>query len=283
MSISMAVKISEYREGDNSIPIVARAGETFRDTLDDLENMPLRDGNNNMLSLDQIGVLKPILEFSNIRRENQRRQIIISGKSSELKADKLLAFLQPKLDELDLSGGYQIEIGGELEDAAKTNGQLASGLPYAFMIMLIAITFQFNSLRRTLLTFMTIPLILVGVPFGLLITGMPFSFFGILGLISLAGIIINNAIVLIDQIDIELQRMPLYDAIIVASKKRIRPILLTTVTTVLGLLPMAISGGALWEPMAVVMMGGLLVASSMTLLFVPAGYYLLFKHSKAHK
>lgn len=276
-------EISEYREGDSSIPIIARAGETFRDTLDDLENMVLRDSNNNMLSLDQIGVLKPILEFSNIRRENQRRQIIISGKSSELKADKLLAFLQPRLDGLDLSGGYQIEIGGELEDAAKTNGQLASGLPYAFMIMLIAITFQFNSLRRTLLTFMTIPLILVGVPFGLLITGMPFSFFGILGLISLAGIIINNAIVLIDQIDIELERLPLYDAIIVASKKRIRPILLTTVTTVFGLLPMAISGGALWEPMAVVMMGGLLVASSMTLLFVPAGYYLLFKHSKAHK
>lgn len=272
-------KVSDFRDGDESIPIMVRTNEAFRDTLDDLENMMLSDRNNTMLSLDQIGMLKPLLEYANIRRENQRRQIVVSGKSSELKADKLLEYIEPELAKLDLTGGYQIEIGGELEEAAKTNGQLAAGLPYTFMIMLIAITFQFNSLRRTLLTFMTIPLILAGVPFGLLITGMPFSFFGILGLISLAGIIINNAIVLIDQIDIELERMVLYDAIVTAAKKRIRPILLTTVTTVFGLLPMAIGGGALWEPMAVVMMGGLLVASVMTLLFVPAGYYLLFKRS----
>jgi multidrug efflux pump subunit AcrB len=140
---------------------------------------------------------------------------------------------------------------------------------------------QFNSFRRTLLTFISIPLIFVGIPYGLLLTGQPLSFFGTLGIISLAGIIINNAIVLIDQIDIERANLDLRDAIVAASEKRLRPILLTSATTVLGLAPMAIAGGALWQPMAVLMMSGLAVASLLTLFFVPAGYFLLFRFDKA--
>jgi multidrug efflux pump subunit AcrB len=112
------------------------------------------------------------------------------------------------------------------------------------------------------------------------LTGQPLSFFGTLGIISLAGIIINNAIVLIDQIDIERQTLDLRTAIVVASQKRLRPILLTSATTVLGLAPMAITGGALWQPMAVLMMSGLAVASLLTLLFVPACYYLLFRFDR---
>jgi multidrug efflux pump subunit AcrB len=106
----------------------------------------------------------------------------------------------------------------------------------------LAIILQFNSLRRTLLTFLTIPLILVGIPYGLLAAGQPLSFFGTLGIISLA------------------------------SQKRLRPILLTSATTALGLAPMAIAGGAPWQPMAVLMMSGLATASLLTLLFMPAGY-----------
>jgi multidrug efflux pump subunit AcrB len=124
-------------------------------------------------------------------------------------------------------------------------------------------------------------MLLVGIPFGLLATGQPLSFFGTLGIISLAGIIINNAIVLIDQIDIERSHLELREAIVAASQKRLRPILLTSATTVLGLAPMAIAGGALWQPMAVLMMSGLAVASLLTLLFVPACYFLLFRFDKA--
>jgi multidrug efflux pump subunit AcrB len=114
----------------------------------------------------------------------------------------------------------------------------------------------------------------------LLATGQPLSSFGTLGIISLSGIIINNAIVLIDQIDIERERLDLRDAIVAASEKRLRPILLTSTTTVLALAPMAIAGGALWQPMAVLMMSGLAVASVLTLFFVPAGYLLLFPFTK---
>ena len=191
----------------------------------------------------------------------------------------MLNFIQPGLRALDLSGGYHIDIGGEIQKSEETNGKLAAGIPAALAVMVIAIILQFNSFRRTLLTFMTIPLILVGIPFGLLATGQPLSFFGTLGIISLAGIIINNAIVLIDQIDIERSHLALREAIVAASQKRLRPILLTSATTV-GLAPMAIAGGALWQPMAVLMMSGLAVASLLTLLFVPAGYFLLFCFDK---
>ena len=149
-------------------------------------------------------------------------------------------------------------------------------MPAALTIMLIALVFQFNSARRVLLTFMTIPLVIIGAPIALILTNQPLSFFAILGMISLAGIIINNAIVLIDQIDIERTSLELREAIVSAAKKRVTPILLTSLTTILGLLPMAIAGGALFEPMASLMIGGLAFSSILTLFFVPGGYFLLF-------
>jgi multidrug efflux pump subunit AcrB len=224
--------------------------------------------------------LKTGFDFARIRRKNQERTITVTGRSASLTAGNLLKAIQPGLQARDLSGGYRLAIGGELQKSAETNERLAAGLPAALAVMVLAIILQFNSFRRTLLTFTTVPLILIGIPFGLLATGQPLSFFGTLGVISLAGIIINNAIVLIDQIDIERSQCDLREAIIAASRKRLRPILLTSATTVLGLAPMAVAGGALWQPMAVLMMSGLAVASMLTLLFVPAGYFLLFRFDK---
>ncbi len=268
--------VSVYREGDNAIPIVLRAGADTHSNIDGITNMTFVH-NGNLIPLYQIASLKPGLDFSRIRRKNQERTVIITGRSASLTASQLLATIQPGLQKLDLSGGYRVNIGGEIEKSAETNQRLAAGLPAALAVMIIAIVLQFNSFRRTLLTFISIPLIFVGIPYGLLLTGQPLSFFGTLGIISLAGIIINNAIVLIDQIDIERATRELSEAIVVSSQKRLRPILLTSATTVLGLLPMALFGGALWKPMAVLMMSGLAVASILTLFFVPAGYYLLFR------
>lgn len=267
-------QVSVYREGDNSIPIVLRASEGT-DRLDALTSVSFVQ-NGSLIPLAQIATLKPVLTVSRIRRKNQERTIIVTGRSASLTAGELLAAIQPGLQKLDLSGGYRIEIGGEIERTRETNQKLGAGLPAALAVMVAAIILQFNSFRRTLLTFMSIPLILVGIPYGLLATGQPLSFFGTLGIISLAGIIINNAIVLIDQIDIERTTLDLTAAIVAASQKRLRPILLTSATTVLGLFPLAAFGGALWKPMAVLMMSGLAIASLLTLLFVPAGYFLLF-------
>ena len=272
--------VSIYREGDNTIPIALRAGEATYRSLEGLTSATFAK-NGTLIPLAQIATLRTGFDFSRIRRKNQERTIIVSGRSASLTAGDLLNSIQPGLRALDLSGGYRIDIGGEIQKSMESNGKLAAGIPAALAVMVIAIILQFNSFRRTLLTFATIPLILVGIPFGLLATGQPLSFFGTLGIISLAGIIINNAIVLIDQIDIERADLALREAIVAASQKRLRPILLTSATTVLGLAPMAIAGGALWQPMAVLMMSGLAVASLLTLLFVPACYFLLFSFDRA--
>jgi multidrug efflux pump subunit AcrB len=249
--------------------------DTFRNSLEDLENLSIPVGDR-IISLDQVAIFIPQFEFSQLRRENQQRTIKISAKSGSLSAGQLLKFVQPTLDKLDLEGGYQVEIAGETADSADVNNKLGAGLPMAFIVMLAAIMFQFNSFRRATLIFATIPFIIVGAPIGLLLTSQPLSFFGTLGIISLAGIIINNAIVLIDQIDIERQTRELKESIIIAAQKRVTPITLTTLTTVLGLTPMAINGGTLFEPMATLMIGGLAIGSMITLFFVPAMFYVLF-------
>jgi multidrug efflux pump subunit AcrB len=255
---------------------VLRAGEESHKSVEGLTSATFVH-KGNLIPLLQIATLQTGFDFSRIRRKNQDRTIIVSGRSASLTAGNLLATIQPELQRLDLEGGYKVAIGGEIEKSAESNQKLAAGLPAALAMMVVAIILQFNSFRRTMLTFATIPLILVGIPFGLMAAGQPLSFFGTLGIISLAGIIINNAIVLIDQIDIERLTLGLRDAVVTAAGKRLRPILLTSATTVLGLAPMAIAGGALWQPMAVLMMSGLAVASLLTLFFVPAGYFLLFR------
>ncbi|WP_309144952.1 efflux RND transporter permease subunit [Bradyrhizobium sp. CCGB20] len=271
--------VSVYREGDNLIPIVLRAGAYTSDSLEGLTSATFAK-NGTLIPLAQVAKLKPTFDFARIRRKNQERTIAVTARSTALTAGQLLASIDPGLKALDLAGGYHINIGGEIEKSAETSQKLVAGFPIAIGVMVLAIILQFNSFRRTLLTFVSIPLILIGIPFGLLAAGQPLSFFGTLGIISLSGIIINNAIVLIDQIDIERESRQLRDAIVVASEKRLRPILLTSATTVLGLAPMAFAGGALWQPMAVLMMSGLAIASVLTLFFVPAGYFLLFRFEK---
>ncbi|MEM9224339.1 MAG: efflux RND transporter permease subunit [Pseudomonadota bacterium] len=267
---------STFREGDEQIPIVMRATSQGRDSIEDLENLAIAAGGQ-LIAVDQVATFRPKLEYSEIRRENQVRRIIISGKSAAFSAQGMLAQLQPTLDALDLGNEYSIVIGGEIEDSAEVQGQMGGNMPIALAVMLAALIFQFNSARRALLTFLTIPLILIGAPYAMMAMDQPLSFFAMLGLMSLMGIIINNAIVLINQIDIEREQMSLPDAIIVAAKARATPVMLTSLTTIFGLVPMAISGGALFEPMATIMIGGLAIASPFSLLVVPTLYYFLLR------
>ncbi len=267
---------SVFREDDTQIPIVLRAIVDRRDSVEDLANLSIGAGGQ-LISLDQVATFQPQLEFSEIRRENQVRQVVISAKSATLSADQMVDHIQPTLDALNLGPRYAINIAGELEDSAEVYAKIGANLPLALTVMLAALVFQFNSARRTIITFLTIPLILVGAPHALAISGQPMSFFAVLGLMSLMGIIINNAIVLINQIDIDAETMEMKDAIVHAAKQRATPIILTSLTTVFGLLPMAIAGGALFEPMATIMIGGLIIASPLTLFFVPSVCYLLLR------
>ena len=152
-------------------------------------------------------------------------------------------------------------------------------LPIAFMAILLLMVTQFNSIRKPLIILTSIPLGIIGVSYGLYITNSYFGFMTLLGIISLSGIVINNAIILIERIQTEEKEngFSAYESIIEASLSRFRPIVLTTLTTVLGLVPLWYSGGAMWEPMAISIIFGLMVSTMFTLAFVPVLYSLYFK------
>ena len=270
---------STFREGDEQIPIVLRAKAGYRDSVEDLGNFTIAAGGQ-LISIDQIASFRPQLAYSEIRRLNQVRQITVEAKSEILSAAQVLEIIRPELDALDLGSEYTINVGGEIEDSEEVYAKIGANLPLALGVMLAALVFQFNSVRRSLATFMTVPLVVIGAPYALIMTGQPMSFFAVLGLMSLMGIIINNAIVLINQIDIERESHDIAEAIVSASQQRARPIMLTSLTTICGLIPMAISGGALFEPMATIMIGGLLIASPVTLIFVPSVCYLLMRSER---
>jgi multidrug efflux pump subunit AcrB len=177
--------------------------------------------------------------------------------------------------------GYKYEIGGESESSSKASASIGAKLPIAMLIILLLLVGQFNSFRRPVIILLTIPLGLIGVVFGLLVARSYFGFMTLLGIVSLSGIVINNAIVLIDRIRIENEFNGLdpANAVIEAAQRRFRPILLTTATTIGGLLPLWIGGGPMWEPMAIAIIFGLLFATTLTLGVVPVLYSLFFRVS----
>ncbi len=189
--------------------------------------------------------------------------------------------LKPKLIDISKSwpDGYSYEYGGDAEGSSDAMGAVIDKMPISMFVIVLLLIAQFNSIKKPVIILATIPLGLIGVIPGLLVTGSYFGFMAFLGIISLAGIVINNGIVLLDRIDIELNefKRSQYDAIVEAALQRFRPILLTTATTSFGLIPLWMGGGLLWEPMAISIIFGLLFATVLTLIFVPVMYKILFR------
>jgi len=273
----------EYREGDKSIPIMMLGNEHANLTFSTLEGVNVYSQNTGVsVPFLQVARVVPQWQYSKIKRLDLTRTVIVSSElTDDGNASEVLANLRPWLAEQAEVWGdeYTYQFGGDAENTAENMGAVAKYLPLALFIIVMLLIIQFNSLRKMVMTMSTIPLGVIGMVLGLLIFGVPFGFMAFLGVISLAGIVINNAIVLIDRIEIEekeLKRSP-QDAVIGACLQRFRPILLATFTTVLGLIPLYLGGGEMWEPMAVTIMVGLLFGTLITLLFIPAFYSVLYK------
>ncbi len=273
----------EYREDDKSIPIVMLSDQSKQQSLASLETLNIyAQSSGKSVPLLQVASIMPQWQYTRVKRLNLTRTINVS---SELAADgnasAITAEITPWLEEQaeTWGQGYSYNLGGDAETTAENMGAVASYLPLSAFIIIMLLIIQFNSFRKMAMIVCTIPLGVIGMVLGLLIFNVPFGFMAFLGVISLAGIVINNAIVLVDRIEIEeneIKRKP-QDAIIAACLQRFRPILLATFTTVLGLIPLYLGGGETWEPMAVTIMVGLLFGTVITLLFIPAFYSVLYK------
>lgn len=271
--------VSEYREGNRIIPIIVRGEDALRLSLDGLQRVQVYvSETGEFISLSQVAEITPNWQFNRIQHKDMERTMTVQARNPDLPAPDLLAAIMETIEKLDLPEGYRWEIGGEIEDQQKANENLSSFLPVALMGIIVLLVGQFNSFRRGGIIILTIPLILIGGVLGLVIMNASYGFMVLLGFYSLAGIVINNGIVLIDRIEIEQARgVEPFEAIIGACMARLRPILMTMLTTVLGLIPLILSGGALFYGMATVIAFGLIVATVFTLGFVPVLYTYFFK------
>ncbi len=273
----------EFREDDKSIPILMRNESSQQQTLAALETMDVfAQSTGRSVPLLQVASIVPQWQYSKIRRLDLDRTVVVSSELSATgNANAITEAIVPQLDAMaeGWPEGYDYQLGGDAQNTAENMGAVISWLPLSGLIIVFLLIVQFNSIRKTTMVLATIPLAIIGVVIGLLAFGEEFGFMPFLGVISLAGIVINNAIVLLDRIQIEqveLGRGPA-DAIIAACLQRFRPILLATFTTVLGLLPLYLSGGEMWEGMAIAIMIGLLFGTIITLVFIPSAYSILFR------
>ncbi|WP_105166777.1 efflux RND transporter permease subunit [Pseudoalteromonas sp. T1lg23B] len=275
------LELTQYREKEDTIPVILRSVAADRQDIAKLKAMAVySQASGNSVPLQQVADVKVVWESAQIFRRDRVKSVVLGAQIDGITASEGFAHLTPWLNEQQKNWpfGYTYELGGEAESSGKANQSIAEKLPIAVLIIVLLLVAQFNSIRKSLLVLVTIPLGFIGVVAGLFIGQSFFGFMTLLGVISLAGIVINNAIVLLEKIKTELDSNPEDPvvAIIMAAQARMRPILLTTATTVLGLLPLYLGGGEMWEPMALSIMGGLLFSTILTLGVVPVLYALLF-------
>ena len=277
------LELTQYREDDKVIPVIFRSVEADRHDIRKLQSLTIySQAKGTAIPLTQVADIEIVWEPAKILRRDRLKAITVGAQIKPgFTAAEGFNALKPWLKESapHWPFSFRYELGGDAESSQKGNQSIADKLPIAFFIIMFLLVAQFNSIRKSIIILATIPLGLIGVTAGLLIGKSFFGFMTLLGIISLAGIVINNAIVLLERIQLEINELGLvpYEAIISAAQKRFRPILLTTATTVLGLLPLYFGGGEMWEPMAIAIMAGLLFSTLLTLGVVPVLYALLFR------
>jgi multidrug efflux pump len=271
--------ITQYREGIEHIDVVARAVPDERLELDRLPALTITTRNGVPVPLSQIARLHYEFEEPILWRRNRdlvliARGDIVDGVQAPDVSTEVLAKLGGIADALPY--GYRIETGGSIEESAKANVALAAVFPAMAVVMLALLMIQLQSFSRLALVFVTAPLGLIGATGALLLSNQPFGFVALLGLIALAGMIMRNTIILVDQIDHDIAAgHDRYRAVIDSTVRRARPVLLTALAAILGMIPLARS--IFWGPMAITIMGGLFVATVLTLVVVPALYALWFR------
>ncbi|MCP4714255.1 MAG: efflux RND transporter permease subunit [Deltaproteobacteria bacterium] len=271
-----------YRDHDELLPILVRSPEDERRDITGLEHTPVRGSGPASLPLRQVlSDMKTVWEDPIIQRYNRRRTITAqTNPVTGITANEVLARIQPKIEALELPPGYYLEWGGEFEIDGDSNKAVFAPLPIAFLIMVFIIVALFNAYRQPLIILLILPLSLVGITVGLLLTGQPFGFMALLGALSLFGMLTKNAVVLLSQIDTEIKSgQEPYSAVVTSSISRMRPVLMASFTTVLGMTPLLTD--RLFGAMAVTIMFGLTFATVLTLIVVPVLYTMFFKITKA--
>ena len=267
-----------YREDDLRVPIILRARDEERANISSAQNLQIWSpvAQRNIPLRQVVSGFETVFEDEIINRRDRKRTIIVYADPETGLASQLFARVRAPVEALELPIGYTLEWGGEYEDSGKANEALASKIPVFVLAMILVTIVLFNSLRQPLIIWLCVPLAIIGVTVGLLSTGQPFGFMALLGFLSLMGMLIKNAIVLIDQISFETgEGKELLPAIIDSGTSRLRPVAMAALTTALGMIPLLLD--AFFASMAITIIGGLVFATMLTMVVVPVFYSIFYR------
>lgn len=276
---SSGIRAGTYREGEHLIPIIARAPQAERDDVALLRDRQIySEAQQQFVPITQVvDDFEIRAEEALIERRNRVRTLTVGAEPDKgYTAAQAFDAVRSEIEAIELPPGYTLEWGGEHENSGDAQASLGEQLPVSFLIMVLTSILLFGKLRQPLIVWLVVPMSVCGVVIGLLITGLPFSFTALLGMLSLSGMLMKNAIVLVDEIDEQIRTgTARFTALVDASISRLRPVFLAAGTTILGMIPLL--WDAFFNSMAVTIMGGLLFASILTLIAVPTFYAMFFK------
>lgn len=271
------MRVGVYREREELIPLVMRAPAEEREQASNLQNVQVWSPSaKGYIPIRQV-VTSFETKFQNdvIWRYNRERTLSVYADPISGTANKVFQRVRPAVENLSLPRGYEIEWGGQYENSKEANRSLLSAVPIFFVLMLLITVALFNQIRQPIIIWMTVPLALIGVVAGLLLTGSAFGFTAFLGFLSLSGMLIKNSVVLVDEIEVLKSSRSFYDAIVGAGISRLRPVMMASLTTALGMLPLFTD--AFFAAMAVTITFGLLFATVLTMIVVPVLYAIFFR------
>ncbi|MCG7927874.1 MAG: efflux RND transporter permease subunit [Candidatus Thiodiazotropha taylori] len=270
--------VGQFRDGIRVLPIYMRASEDERSDVGNLRDIVLWSPvlNQSVPAAQVVNGFETVFENPLIRSRDRIQTIIAQCNPTGELATPLFNRLKPQIEAIELPPGYSFSWGGEYEDSKNAQEGLASSLPFGFLLMILVSILLFGKLRQPLIIWLTVPLAIVGITAGLLGFNGAFDFMSLLGALSLIGLLIKNAIVLIDEIDQQIaNEKPGYEAILDSTVSRLRPVVLAAATTILGLIPLL--QDVFFVNMSLTIMAGLGFATLLTLLFVPTLYAIMFK------
>ena len=273
------LRVGTLREGDTEVPLILRAPEIERDGVERLRDLEVWSQGGGVY-VPMSGLVERfearLSEALILRRDRERTISALGGARGDLTADEAFRSVREEIEAIELPPEYAMEWGGEFESASDAQASLGRQLPLGFLVMLTISILMFNKLRQPLILWLVVPMSVTGMVLGLLFTGLPFTFTALLGFLSLSGMLMKNAIVLVEEIDAQRANgVENYKAVMDGSISRLRPVVLAAGTTIFGMLPLL--PDAFFASMAVTIMGGLAFASILTLVLVPVLYALFFR------
>ena len=274
---------TKYREDGDEYDVVVRYAEPFRESIEEVENITLYTATGRPIKLKEVATIEETFSSPEIERENRQRIVTVKGSvGAGVALGDAVAEVNALLSDYNVPTGIDLELGGSIEDQGEAFSDIGALLILIIILVYIVMATQFESLSYPFIIMFTLPFALSGVFIALWLTDTPLSIIALIGGIMLVGIVTKNGIVLVDYMNLLVERgSSVSDAVIAGGKSRLRPVLMTSLTTILGMLPMAMGigeGSETWQPMGIAVVGGLLVSTILTLFIVPSLYAMLESH-----